>query len=282
MDHGMSDEEVANAPLTFREDLFAGKVVLISGAGSGIGKTIATRLARHGAKLAICGRNEERLNASAEALRKLGADVFAKAMTIRDPEAVNALVDEVFKKFGRVDVLVNNAGGQYPQAAIDFAPKGWNAVIDTNLNGTWYMMQAMAKHWRDAGAPGSIVNIVTVFERGMPGIAHTAAARAGVVYLSKTLAVEWAPLKIRINCVAPGLIATQGLGVYNDEVREDMPGTNLMGRLGTPIEIADAVCYFASPAGAYCTGEVLVVDGGNHIWGDQWLIPRPDWFKRGG
>jgi citronellol/citronellal dehydrogenase len=282
MQYGTTDAELASEPLTYREDLFAGKVALVSGAGRGIGKATAARLARHGAKLALCGRNVERLEASAAFLRDLGADVFVKSMTIRDPNSVNEYVDGVFDKFGRVDLLVNNAGGQFPQAAIDFAPKGWNAVIDTNLNGTWYMMQAMAKKWRDAKASGNVVNIVAAYLRGMPGIAHTAAARAGVVYLSKTLAVEWAPLGIRINCVAPGFIATEGLGVYADDVREDMPRTNLMARLGTPTEIADAVLYFASPAGAFCTGELLSVDGGSHIWGDPWTISRPDWFKRGG
>lgn len=278
MDLGKTDQQLANEPLTFREDLFAGQVAIVSGAGRGIGKAIAYRLARHGAKLSLCGRNPERLEATAASLRELGADVHAATMSIRDPDQVKSYIGETFDRFGKVDLLVNNAGGQFPQAAIDFTPKGWHAVIETNLTGTWYMMQAMAQRWRDAGAPGNIVNIVAGYLRGMPGIAHTCAARAGVVYLSKTLAVEWAPLKIRINSVAPGLIATEGLGVYSEEVREDMPQTNLLRRLGSPTEIADAVCYLASPAGSFITGEVLVVDGGNHIWGDQWTIPRPDWF----
>ncbi len=226
----------------------------------------------------LCGRNAERLEATAENLRKLGAQVFARTMSIRDPGAVETFVDEAFEAFGGVDILVNNAGGQFPQAAIDFTPKGWHAVIETNLTGTWYMMQAAARKWRDAQAPGNIVNIVAGYHRGMPGIAHTCAARAGVVYLSKTLAVEWAPLNIRINCVAPGLIATEGLGVYSEEVRRDMPQSNLMRRLGTPTEVADAVCYLAGPAGAFYTGEVMSIDGGNQIWGDQWTIPRPAWF----
>jgi citronellol/citronellal dehydrogenase len=281
MEFGMTDEELAREPLSFREDLFAGKVAMVTGAGRGLGKAIAYRLARHGAKLALCGRNVERLEASAANLRKLGVEVLARPMTIRDPDAVKAFADEAFDAFGRVDVLVNNAGGQFPQAAIDYTPKGWHAVIETNLTGTWYMMQAMARKWRDAQAPGNIVNIVAGYLRGMPGIAHTCAARAGVVYLSKTLAIEWAPLNIRINCVAPGLIATEGLGVYSEEVRQDMPTTNLLRRFGTPTEVADAVCYLAGPTGAFCTGETLVIDGGNHIWGDQWTIARPPWFTQG-
>lgn len=279
MQYGKTDDELANEPLTFREDLFAGQVALVSGAGRGIGKAIAARLVRHGAKVALCGRNMERLEASAAFLRGLGGEVFVKGMTIRDPDSVNAFVGEAFAALGKIDLLVNNAGGQYPQAAIDFAPKGWNAVIETNLTGSWYMMQALAKRWRDAGSGGNIINIVANYHRGMPGIAHTAAARAGVVYLSKTLAIEWAPLNIRINCIAPGFIATEGLGIYADDVREDMPKTNLVRRLGSPTEIADAVCYLASPAGSFITGDVLTLDGGTHIWGDPWTISRPDWFK---
>jgi citronellol/citronellal dehydrogenase len=116
----------------------------------------------------------------------------------------------------------------------------------------------------------------------MPGVAHTCAARAGVIYLSKTLAIEWAPLGIRVNCVAPGIIATEGMNVYPDEARRAMPGTNLVKRFGAVTDIADAVTYLAGPTGSFITGEVLVVDGGNQVWGDQWTIPRPAWFAGAG
>jgi len=112
----------------------------------------------------------------------------------------------------------------------------------------------------------------------MPGVAHTCAARAGVIYLSKTVAIEWAPLGIRVNCVAPGIIGTEGMQVYPEEARRALPGTNLMKRFGDVRDVADAVCYLAGPSGAFITGEVLVVDGGNQIWGDQWTIPRPAFF----
>jgi citronellol/citronellal dehydrogenase len=275
---GRSDDELAAMPLTFRDGLFNGQVALVSGGGRGIGKAIAHQLARLGAKVALCGRDETRLNTTAEKLRALGADVMAHPMSIRDPDAVSRLYDAVWEKFGTLDLLVNNAGGQFPQAAIDFSPKGWNAVIDTNLNGTWYMMQQAARRWRDAKRGGAIVNIVTVISRGMPGVAHTCAARAGVIYLSKTVAIEWAPLGIRINCVAPGAIATEGMNVYSEEARKTMPRSNLMKRFGDVRDIADAVCYLAGPSGAFVTGEVVTVDGGTQIWGDQWTIPRPDWF----
>jgi citronellol/citronellal dehydrogenase len=276
---GKTDDELATMPLTFRDGLFAGAVVLVSGAGRGIGKAIAFQFARLGAKLALCGRDAARLDAVAAALSGLGAEVLVHPMSIRDSDAVVRLFDAAGERFGTVDVLVNNAGGQFPQAAIDFSAKGWNAVIDTNLNGTWYMMQQAARRWRDAGRGGRIVNIVAVTSRGMPGVAHTCAARAGVVYLSKTVAIEWAPLGIQINCVAPGAIATEGMNVYSEEARRTLPNTNLMRRFGDVRDIADAVCYLAGPSGAFITGEVLVVDGGNQIWGDQWTIPRPDWFN---
>jgi citronellol/citronellal dehydrogenase len=176
-------------------------------------------------------------------------------------------------------VLVNNAGGQFPQAAIDFSVKGWNAVIDTNLNGTWYMMQAAARKWREAGSSGSIVNVTAAITRGMPGIAHTCAARAGIIYASKTVAVEWAPLQIRVNCVAPGVIATEGMNAYSEEARRTFPQSNPTKRLGRVEEIANAICYLAGPPGSFITGEVLTVDGGAQLWGDLWTIPRPDYFK---
>jgi len=275
---GRSDDELAAMPLTFRDGLFDGQVALVSGSGRGIGKAIAYQLARLGAKVALCGRDEVRLTTTAEKLRGLGADVMAHPMSIRDPDAVSRLYDSVWEKFGALDLVVNNAGGQFPQAAIDFSPKGWNAVIDTNLNGTWYMMQQAARRWRDAKRGGAIVNIVTVILRGMPGVAHTCAARAGVIYLSKTVAIEWAPLGIRINCVAPGAIATEGMNVYSEEARKALPRSNLMKRFGDVRDIADAVCYLAGPSGNFMTGEVVTVDGGTQIWGDQWTIPRPEWF----
>jgi citronellol/citronellal dehydrogenase len=278
---GKSDDELATMPLTFRDGLFAGQVVLVSGAGRGIGKAIAFQFARLGAKLVLCGRDAERLEAVAGALSRLGAEVLTHPMSIRDPDAVARLFDAVAGRFGTIDVLVNNAGGQFPQAAIDFAPKGWNAVIETNLTGTWYMMQQAARRWREAGRVGRVVNIVAVISRGMPGVAHTAAARAGVIALSKTVAIEWAPFGIQINCVAPGIIATEGMNVYSKEAREALPKTNLVRRFGDVREVADAVCYLAGPSGSFITGTVVTVDGGNEIWGDQWTIPRPDWFNTG-
>lgn len=275
---GQTDEELATAPLTYRSDLFQDQVVAISGAGSGLGKATAFLFGRLGARLAICGRKADRLEATATSLRALGVPVLAYPMSIRNVDEIEAFQAAIWDRYGTLDILVNNAGGQYPQAAIDYSPKGWNAVIDTNLNGTWFMMQAAARRWRDAGRPGCIVNVVAVVGRGMPGIAHTCAARAGVIHLSKTVATEWAPLGIRVNCVAPGVIETEGMEVYPEEARRALPGSNPMKRAGKATDVADAIAYLSGPSGAFVTGEVLVVDGGGQNWGDLWTIPRPAYF----
>jgi NAD(P)-dependent dehydrogenase (short-subunit alcohol dehydrogenase family) len=201
-------------------------------------------------------------------------------MTIRDPAQVEALIAATWEKFGRLDVLVNNGGGQFPQAALEYTVKGWNAVIDTNLNGTWYMMQSAAKQWRDRGSPGSIVNIVAVVSRGMPQVAHTCAARAGVIYLSKTLATEWAPLNIRVNCLAPGSIATEGLNVYPRAAAEAFKQSNPMLKLGDVFDIAHGTVYLAAPqTGSFITGELLAIDGGRQQWGEDWPGGIPEYFR---
>lgn len=266
-------------PMALRDGSFAGQTMLISGAGSGIGRAAAIFCGRLGANLVLCGRRPEPLEETAAPLRAIGRDVLCVPMSIRDPEAVAELMDTTWAHFGGLDALVNNAGGQFPQAAIDFSTKGWNAVIDTNLNGPWYMMQAAARKWRDAQRPGVIVNIVAVVGRGMPGVAHTCAARAGVVHLSKTVAIEWAPLNIRVNCIAPGIIATEGMRVYPDEARRSMPRSNPMQRFGEVEDVANAVCYLASDASRFMTGEVVTIDGGFQLWGSQWTIPEPAYFR---
>ena len=276
---GFTDEQLATMELNWRPGLFDGRVVLVSGGGSGLGKAIAYQFGRLGAKLVICGRKPEWLESTAQGMRRLGIDCLVHPMTIRDPEQVAALFEAAWSRYGRLDVLVNNAGGQFAQPAIDFSVKGWNAVIDTNLNGTWYMMQAAARRWREAAMPGCIVNIVAVVERGLTGIAHTAAARAGVIYLSKTLAVEWAPLGIRVNNVAPGAIATEGQNVYPEEARAEFDRSNPMMRFGDAQDVADACCYLAGPSGKFITGELLAIDGGFQMWGEQWTAGRPDYFK---
>jgi citronellol/citronellal dehydrogenase len=267
------------AETVYRPDLFKGKVALVSGGGTGIGRATALLFARLGAQLVICGRTQEKLERVAEFLRGKGAQVLPVACNIREPDQVEALFQKLHAEYGRLDFQVNNAGGQFPQHAIDFAAKGWNAVINNNLNGTWYMMQRAAQYWRDQKTPGAIVNIIAVADRGMPGVAHTAAARAGVDALSRTVSIEWAPLNIRVNCVAPGLTATEGLEVYPPEAAREWPRSNPLKRPGTAMDIAESCVFLCAPSGNFINGAVLVVDGGGQNWGEVWTAGRPDYFK---
>ncbi len=277
---GATDEELAERPLAFRDGLLAGQTFLVSGGGSGIGRAIAYVCTRLGANVMICGRDASKLAETQEGIQaRFGREIGTSAMTIRDPEAVKRLIAATHERFGGLHTLVNNAGGQFPQAAIDFSVKGWLAVIDTNLNGTWYMMQAAAQHWRASSQPGNIVNIVANVWRGMPQVAHTCAARAGVIYLSKTVSTEWAPLGIRVNCVSPGSIDTEGLNAYERHDAEQFRFSNPMRQLGDVLDIAQAVVYLSAPSGKFITGDVLVVDGGNNQHGELWPAGMPDYFK---
>lgn len=277
-DHGIEAALWAE-PTVYHDRLFEGRSVLVSGGGTGIGRAIALLFARLGAQVVICGRTEEKLERVAQFARARGATMLPMAANVRDPEQVQALFARIAAECGTLDAVVNNAGGQFPQAAIDYSAKGWNAVIDTNLNGTWHMMQAAARHWRDAGQPGALVNLVAVVDPGIPGIAHSMAARAGVIGATRTVAVEWAPLNIRVNCIAPGLTASEGLNVYPEAARRQFHRANPMRRPGSLREIAESAVFLASPASSFMTGEVMTVDGGGRLWGDLWTIERPDYFS---
>lgn len=271
-------EAVWESPTVYREDLFEDQVILISGGGSGIGRAVALLCARLGGTVVICGRTQEKLDAVVDFARGRGKTMHAYTANVRDAESVEALHQRIADEVGVPDAVINNAGGQFPAQAIDFSPNGWNAVVQNNLNGSWFMMQRAARGWRDARRGGVIVNVVVVTERGMPGVAHTVAARSGVIGASTTVAVEWAPLGIRVNCVAPGLTATEGLAVYPPEAQKEFPRANAMKRPGTPMEIAEACVYLAAPSSSFITGEVLTVDGGGRLWGELWTSGRPDWY----
>jgi uncharacterized protein (DUF849 family)/NAD(P)-dependent dehydrogenase (short-subunit alcohol dehydrogenase family) len=274
--HDSAMSALWSEPTVYREGLFDGAVVLVSGGGSGIGRAIALLLARLGAHVVICGRTQEKLDRVAAFARDRGARVLPIATNVRDPEQVAQLFDRITKDCGPLTGVVNNAGGQFPQPAIDFSVKGWNAFIDSNLNGTWHMMQAAARYWRDRGQRGSLVNLVAVVDRGIPGIAHSMAARAGVIGVTRTVAVEWAPYGIRVNCIAPGLTASEGLEVYPPEARRAFHRANPLRRPGSLREIAESTVFLVSPASTFMTGEVMTVDGGGRLWGDLWTIERPD------
>jgi len=274
----LGDDELATHQTVFAPDLFEGKVVLVSGASGGLGRAIVFLFARLGAHVALSGRNKDKLDAVALALAARGLKSSVHVADIRDAGAVAALVESVWTAQGRLDHLVNSAGGQFPQSAIDFSVKGWNAVIDTNLGGTWHMMQAAARAWRAREQSGSIVNIVVVTTHGLYGIAHLIAARSGVIGLTRAVAVEWAPLNIRINCVAPGAIETEGWNVYTPQARAAYPRSNPMMRAGSPWDIAEACVYLSAPSGKFITGETLTVDGGGQLWGETWTTGKPDHF----
>lgn len=272
-------EGLWSAPTAYRSDLFEGKVALVCGGGSGIGRATALSFARLGANVVITGRSQDKLDAVVAFARAKGARMHGFAAQLREHENVVALFERIETEVGVTDVLVNSAGGQFPQNAIDMSPKGWNAVIANNLNNTWFVMQRAAQRWRDLGRGGSIVNVIVVLERGMPGVAHTQAARAGIVGAMRTVAVEWAPLGIRVNCVAPGLTESEGLDVYPPEAAAEFKLANPLKRMGTTMEISEACVFLSTPSASFITGEVLTVDGGGKLWGELWLAGRPDWYR---
>lgn len=277
---GMTPEELASAPTVYRDDLLAGQTAIISGAGSGMGRAMAFLFARLGANVIICGRREERLAETRDKIASLvGKTISYAPLSIRDPEKVEEFISGVFERHGAPNVLINSAGGQFSQEAIDFSRKGWTAVIDTNLNGTWWMMQEAAKRWRAANTPGNIINIAAVVDRGMPQSAHSCAARAGVIYLSKTVSTEWAPLNIRVNCIAPGAIETEGVNRYPKDALAKFPLANPMKRFGDVWDIAEAAVYLAAPSSKYVTGAVLTIDGGMSQYGWVWPVGKPEWFR---
>lgn len=280
---GFTNEELAAHPTVYRDDVLNDQTIIITGGGTGMGKAMAFLAARLGANVVLCGRTAAKLEEAQAAIEQLvGRRPMVAAMSIREPDQVEAMLDAVLERFGRIDTLVNNAGGQFPQNAIDFSRKGWLAVMDLNLNGTWWMMQETAKRWIAAGKPGNIVNIVATTERGMPQSAHCCAARSGVLYLSKTLSTEWAPHKIRVNCIAPGIVETEGFGVYPDEALKRFHLANPMKQRGDAWDIAESVIYLAAPSGKFITGEVITVDGGQNQWGVNWPAGIPDYFDVGG
>jgi citronellol/citronellal dehydrogenase len=262
----------------FRDDIFAGTVAIVTGGGTGIGVAIARELAQLGASVTIASRKAAHIEPAAAGLSaELGRTVTGDIVDIRDRASCTALVERVIAREGRLDLLVNNGGGQFMSPAENISPKGWDAVIATNLTGTWNLTRAAADAWMLANG-GHVVNVTMLTTRTFPGMAHSVAARSGVEALSRTLAVEWASRNVRVNCVAPGVIASSGLDNYPDGVNlgRAMQQTVPLKRLGTCEEIAWAVAWLASPAGAYVTGQVLTIDGGRTLWGDWWPIPDPE------
>jgi len=263
----------------FRENLLQNKVAIVTGGGSGIGAACSRELARLGATVVIASRDEDRIARAAAGLTdELQSPVHGIATDIRNRDQVAALTDQTLRRFGRIDILVNNGGGQFFSPAQFITPNGFDAVVATNLTGTWNMTQSVANSWMIEHGGGRVINITMNTNRGFPGMAHSVAARSGVEGLTKTLAVEWAFAGIQVNAIQPGVIASSGLNTYPDaatmieQAQQQIPAK----RLGTVDEVAWLVAFLASPAGAYITGQVMAVDGGRSHWGDTWPIPNPE------
>jgi NAD(P)-dependent dehydrogenase (short-subunit alcohol dehydrogenase family) len=257
----------------FRAGLFTGKSVFVTG-GTGIGLAIASELRLLGADVIIGSRKEENLRAGHAALEELDAPgrVLHHVCNIRDPESIDAAVAYAAKELGQIDFLVNNAGGQFPSPAVVLPKKGWDAVIETNLTGTFLMSQAVVNQAMAERQSGVIVNIIAQMWNGFPMMAHTGAARAGVDNLTKTLALEWAQLGVRVNAVAPGVILSSGVQNYAPVFQQAfLDSVNYIpaGRLGTMREVAAAVAFLLSPAAAFITGTTLRVDGGEPLFGSS-------------
>jgi citronellol/citronellal dehydrogenase len=248
----------------FRADLFQGQVIIITGGGSGLGRCTAHELAALGAQVVIVGRNDDKLQKVKAEILEDGGLVSSFVCDIREEAQVIAVIDGVLAAHGRLDGLVNNAGGQYRTAMHTISTKGFEAVVRNNLTGGFIFMREAYNRWmRDNG--GAIVNIIADIWHGWPDFAHSGASRGGMFTLSETAACEWAADGVRVNTVAPGGIASSGFDTYPPEVKAkilEFPPTVPMQRYGTESEIAAAITYLLSPAAGYITGSCLRVDGG--------------------
>jgi citronellol/citronellal dehydrogenase len=265
----------AESQRVFAPNIFANQVAVVTGGGSGIGLATALELARLGAKVAICGRTAEKLEAAASELMKVAGNdhVMAATCDIREPQQCEAFVRDVVGDWERIDILVNNAGGQFPSPAQHITPNGFLAVVRNNLVGTFNMTREVANRSMIPNKGGRVVNVIANIYRGFPGMAHTGAARAGVENLTMTLAVEWAQFGILVNAVAPGIIISSGTAQYPPQLLERGITQTPLKRAGTIDEVAASILFLASPAGQFITGTTLRIDGGQALWGHTWEIP---------
>jgi len=248
----------------FRADAFADKVIIVTGGGSGIGRCTAHELASLGAQVVITGRKIEKLEKIAAEISEDGGKVHFIVCDNRDEEQVKSMIAEVIEKFGKLDGLVNNAGGQFPSTLESISANGFDAVVRNNLHSTFYLMREAYNQWM-AKHGGSIVNMAADMWGGMPGMGHSGAARSGVDNLTKTASVEWGRSGVRVNCVAPGWIISSGMDNYSGDFAKfiipSLAGNVPLKRMGTESEISSAICYLLSDAAAFVSGVTLRVDG---------------------
>ncbi|XP_030015242.1 peroxisomal trans-2-enoyl-CoA reductase [Sphaeramia orbicularis] len=269
------------ASSVFKPGLFNHKVAIVTGGGTGIGKAISAELLELGCNVVISSRKAERLEAAAVELRKKippssPATVTSLPCNIRSEDEVKTLVSSVLKKYGRIDFLVNNGGGQFTSPVDHMSSKGWKAVVDTNLTGTFHCCKEVYSAWMKQHG-GAIVNIIADMWKGFPGMAHTGAARAGVDNLTKSLAIEWASSGIRVNAIAPGTIfsktAMENYKEYGPILFKMSVPFSPAKRLGVPEEISSAVCFLLSPGASYISGATLRVDAGQSLYHSTFEIP---------
>ena len=250
----------------FAPSLFKDRVAVITGGGTGIGLAIARRLGELGARVTIASRNSDNLEHGSAELRHAGLDPLCVQLDVRNPEQVDEMVQRVLRHFGRIDILVNNAAGNFICRAEDLSPNGWNAVINIVLNGSFYCSRAVGRHMIARGKGGAIVSVLANYVwTGSAGTVHSAAAKAGVMSMTQTLAVEWARHRIRVNAVAPGPIESPGAAkqLWDTTVAvEKITSMVPLKRWGQPAEVADAVAFLASEGAGFITGETLTIDGG--------------------
>jgi len=253
----------------YMQDTLAGRVALITGGGSGIGLEIANAYARLGAAVMLVGRTEERVKFAADALTRAGLKAAARKCDVRNYDEVKAAVEAAVSEFGALDILVNNAAGNFVCPSSELSPNGFRTVIDIDLNGTFNGCHAAYPHLKASRHGGSIISIITMLGvTGWPGAVHAAAAKGGILALSRTLAVEWGPDAIRVNTIAPGPIGdTEGVQrMYIETGRGDLEAKKTaLGRFGRKDDIANAAVYLASDLAGYVTGENLIVDGGRWL-----------------
>lgn len=260
-----------------RPDVHADTVVLVTGGGTGIGRAVATDFASCGARVVVCGRRVEPLEAVRAEIEKAGGTCLAVPADIRAEGGVEHVVGEALAAFGRIDVLVNNAGGQFSAPAENISRKGWRAVHDLAVDAGWAMTREVAVRSMIPNRSGSIFFIAFSPRRGIPGMVHATSARAALENLAAGLSLEWSRYGIRTVCVAPGTIATDGLqDTYEEADRRRWEQAVPLGRLGRPEEVSGLLCFLASPGGSYITGTTITVDGGVDAWGTGHPVPASE------